>query len=81
MVKKKTKEPKKNPVYLEDKNIVSIKLKSNQHDITKFYTRTWIDSKKKPYKYEFRGNYTTYYNPEELEITKSRSRKNTFKQK
>jgi len=72
---------KKNPVYREDKNIVSIKIKSNNYDITKFYVRTWIDSKKKPYKYEFRGNYAVYYNPKELEIIKSRSRKNTFKQK
>ena len=72
---------KKNPVYREDKNIISIKIKANNYDITKFYARTWIDSKKKPYKYEFRGEYPAYYNPKELEIVKSRSRKNTFKQK
>ncbi len=73
--------PKKNPVYREDKNIISIKIKANNYDITKFYARTWIDSKKKPYKYEFIGEYPAYYNPKELDIVKSRSRKNTFKQK
>jgi hypothetical protein len=79
--KKLDNKPKKDPVYREDKNIISITIKANNYDITKFYTRTWIDSKKKPYKYEFRGDYAAYYNPEELEIIKTRSRKNTFKQK
>ena len=40
-------------------------------DVTADYTRTWIDSKKQPYKYEFRGNnFMGYLNPHEVVITK-----------
>ena len=40
-------------------------------DVTKDYTRTWIDRKKNPYKYEFRGkNFQAYLNPHEVVITK-----------
>ena len=40
-------------------------------DVTDDYTRTWIDSKKNPYKYEFRGNnFMGYLNPHEVVITK-----------
>jgi len=40
-------------------------------DVTKDYTRTWIDLKKIPYKYEFRGdNFMGYLNPDRVVITK-----------
>lgn len=40
-------------------------------DITKDYIRTWIDLKRQPYKYEFRGNnFRGYLNPHEVVITK-----------
>jgi len=40
-------------------------------DVTKDYTRTWIDKKEKPYKYEFRGkNFQAYLNPYEVVITR-----------
>jgi len=40
-------------------------------DVTEDYTRTWIDLKRQPYKYEFRGNnFIGYLNPHEVVITK-----------
>ncbi len=58
---------------IQETNIKKIIITHNDQllDVTEDYTRTWIDLKKNPYKYEFRGdNFMGYLNPSEVVITK-----------
>lgn len=55
--------------FITQKNIISIKYKNANLDLTDAYVRTWINRDKIPYFYEFRGNsYAGYLKPNELII-------------
>ncbi len=60
---------KEHPAYIKEIEIKSIKTKGGL-DITESYVRSWVDLNTIPYKYEFRGDYAAYHNPNELIITR-----------
>lgn len=60
---------KQQPAYIKEIEIKSIKTKEGL-DITDSYVRSWIDLNTVPYKYEFRGEYVAYHNPNELIIVR-----------
>jgi len=66
---KKTNNQYTSLAFITEDNIKSIIRIDNKIDITQYYVRSWINRKKKPYKYEFRGEYAAYHNPEQLDIT------------
>ena len=69
----KTKKPKKRLSFIREKDIKLITKKDNNYDITEFYEHTWMYSKGKPYKYEFKGDYAAVHDPDQLKIVRKKS--------
>ena len=69
----KTKKPKKRLSFIRENNIKLITKKDNNYDITEFYEHTWMYSKGKPYKYEFKGDYAAVHDLAQLKIVRKQS--------
>ncbi len=62
-----------NKTFIKETDIKKIRVIHDGHtlDVTKDYTRTWLDLHGNPYRYEFRGNnFMGYLNPDGVVITK-----------